>query len=128
MRKSETKMTNLFGNYLRMLQYHSHHEVSIGSGTLIFCSMERPLSVRSLGRSSRASDNPATARTEGGLTPTGRENLMVSRTNQGNGIIYRTNYMYIYNISMHILNIFLKIDHLICAYKSLFFTPIMPNK
>lgn len=69
MRKSKTKMTNLFGIYLRMLQYHSHHEVSIGSGTLIFCSMERPLSVRSLGSSSRASNNPATVRTEGGLTP-----------------------------------------------------------
>lgn len=78
MRKSETKMTNLFGIYLRMLQYHSHHEVSIGSGTLIFCSMERPLSVRSLGRSSRASNNPATVRTEGGLTPKSRRDLRIS--------------------------------------------------
>lgn len=90
MRKSKTKMTNLFGIYLRMLQYHSHHEVSIGSGTLIFCSMERPLSVRSLGRSSRASNNPATVRTEGGLTPKSRRDLRISITNQRNKTKYRT--------------------------------------
>lgn len=120
MRKSETKMTNLFGIYLRMLQYHSHHEVSIGSGTLIFCSMERPLSVRSLGRSSRASNNPATVRTEGGLTPKSRRDLRIRITNQRNKTIYHTTICIstiFYIFSKHIFK------NLICAYTSLFFIP-----
>lgn len=124
MRKSKTKMTNLFGIYLRMLQYHSHHEVSIGSGTLIFCSMERPLSVRSLGSSSRASNNPVTVRTEGGLTPKSRRDLRISTVfkNQRNKTIYHTT-----TCTSKIFYIFSKyiFKNLICAYKSLslFFIP-----
>lgn len=112
-------MTNLFGIYLRMLQYHSHHEVSIGSGTLIFCSMERPLSVKSLGSSSRASNNPATVRTEGGLTPKSRRDLRISTVfkNQRNKTIYHTT-----TCISKIFYIFSKyiFKNLICVYKSLF--------